>query len=138
MWLLFSIWDKVGRPFFEQLNYFVDNLHIMANSNRPFYIPGNNHYFLEDWNGKLSTDSFHNYIDYEIPQEYIAAGMVDTGVLRNDQDFITNTIFVNPALTQALFADKIESCGGHIITWALPPTSFAFKYTTRFYLGRVP
>jgi hypothetical protein len=66
---------------------------------------------VEDWDGKLLTNRFHNYIDYVIPQEHIAVGMVATSILKDDgQDFITNTICVNPALTQALLSEKNQEC----------------------------
>jgi hypothetical protein len=129
---------RVGKPFFEQLHYFVDYAHGTANLSRLFYITGNDNYFSDDWDGKRSTDGVRNCIDYAIPQEYIAAVTADTGVLKDGKDFVTNTIRANhPALTRALFSENVKSSGGHIITWALLPTSFVFEHTC-LYLRRVP
>jgi hypothetical protein len=53
-----SFQKKVSKPFFEQLHFFKNFVPGMANLNRSFYFPGNDHYFSEDWNGGLLADSF--------------------------------------------------------------------------------
>ena len=52
------------------------------------------------------------------------------------KDFVTDTVRKNPALTRALWSDKVKSSGGRIITWALP-IGLVFEHTG-LYLGRAP
>ena len=139
IWRYHSVRDKVGRGFFEQLHHFVNLAHGMANLSKPYYKPAHDNYFSDDWLlgvDRLSVDGYNNYIDFAIPQEYIEAGMADTGVLKDGKDFVTDTIRVNPALTRALFSDKVKSSGARVITWALP-TGLVIEHTGLF-LGRTP
>jgi hypothetical protein len=79
----------------------VDYVHVMANLNRPFYIPGNTHYFLEDWNSKLLAGRFSKYIEYALSQAYMSADMADTGILKDGKGFVFDTICVNPAVVSS-------------------------------------
>jgi hypothetical protein len=62
--------------------------------------------------------------------------MADTCVLKDGKGFVTETIYVNPSITRALFSDKVKSSGARLITWVLP-IGLVFEHTG-LYLGRVP